>query len=92
MLQGRLLIVKDGQALERENLGFRHNKENRKKYLMCWKESVYTKHIMGLQTTVIGNTLNSPKCNAVPEGNHPCTPGKEKKLLQLFPAKEPGML
>lgn len=30
-LQGQLLIVKDEQALERENLSFRHNKENRKK-------------------------------------------------------------
>lgn len=49
-LQGQLLIVKDGQALERENLVFRHNKANRKKYLMYWKESIYSKHIMGLQT------------------------------------------
>lgn len=56
MLQGQLLIVKEGQALGRENLGFRHNQEKSKKYLMCWKESTDSKHIMGLQTTVTGNT------------------------------------
>lgn len=46
---------------------------------------------MGLQTTVIGNARNSPKCNIVPEGkNHHSISRKEKKLLQILPAKELG--
>lgn len=40
-MQGQLLVVKDVQALEQGKPSFRSNKENREKYLLCWRVSIY---------------------------------------------------